>query len=190
MSETLKVLTQAFIGESQARNRYTFYSNTAKKEGYIQISQIFAMTADQEREHASWEFKLIQDLKGDNSQIEVPAAAPLTLGNTKINLAAAIEGELYETNTMYPDFAQIARGEGYEDIAKRLESIAIAEKHHAERYQKLLKVLEDGTIFKKDKPVVWICSECGYIHIGEEPPKECPSCGHDKGYYYLFNEEY
>ena len=167
MSETLKVLTQAFIGESQARNRYTFYSNTAKKEGYIQISQIFAMTADQEREHASWEFKLIQDLKGDNSQIEVPAAAPLTLGNTKINLAAAIEG-----------------------IAKRLESIAIAEKHHAERYQKLLKVLEDGTIFKKDKPVVWICSECGYIHIGEEPPKECPSCGHDKGYYYLFNEEY
>ena len=108
MSETLKVLTQAFIGESQARNRYTFYSSVARKEGFMQISQIFAMTADQEREHASWEFKLIQNLKGENTQLEVPAAAPLILGDTKVNLAAAIEGELYETNTMYPDFANIA----------------------------------------------------------------------------------
>ncbi|KUK77037.1 MAG: Rubrerythrin [candidate division WS6 bacterium 34_10] len=190
MSETLKVLTQAFIGESQARNRYTLYSNIAKKEGYIQISQIFAMTADQEREHASWEFRLIQDLKQDKNQIEVPASAPLVLGNTEENLASAIEGELYETNTMYPDFAKIAKEEGYEDIAKRLEAIAVAEKHHAERYQKLLKALENGTLFKKEEDVIWICAECGYIHIGKEAPKVCPSCNHPQGYFYISNEEY
>lgn len=190
MSETLKVLTQAFIGESQARNRYTFYSKIAKKEGYVQISQIFATTADQEKEHASWEFKLIQGLREELDEIEVNAKAPLILGDTKANLAAAIEGELYETNTMYPDFAKIAREEGHEAIAKRLEAIAISEKHHAERYQKLLKVLEDGTIFKKDEDVIWFCAECGYMHIGKEPPEMCPSCTHPKDYFYISNEEY
>lgn len=190
MSETLKVLAQAFVGESQARNRYTKYSSIAKKEGYQQISQIFDLTANQEREHASWEYVLMQDLKGDMKDMQVNTSVPLVLGDTKVNLAAAIEGELYETNTMYPDFAKIAREEGHEDIAKRLEAIAIAEKHHAQRYQKLLAVLEDGSIFKKQTPVVWVCMECGYIHIGEEPPKECPSCGHDTGFYYLINEEY
>jgi rubrerythrin len=190
MSETLKVLTQAFIGESQARNRYTFYSSIAKKEGYIQISQIFAMTAEQEKEHGSWEFKLIQNLKEKKNEIEVPASASLVLGSTKENLANAIEGELYETNTMYPDFAKIAREEGYEDIAKRLEAIAIAEKHHAQRYQKLLKLLEDGTVFKRGEEYIWICAECGYVHIGKEPPQLCPSCSHPQGYYYISNEEY
>lgn len=190
MSETLKVLTQAFIGESQARNRYTFYSKIAKKEGFVQIAQIFDTTAEQEKEHASWEFKLIQTLKGDLNELEVPANASLVMGDTKVNLANAIEGELYETNTMYPDFAKIAREEGHEAIAKRFEAIAIAEKHHAERYQKLLKVLEDGTIFKKEKPVVWICAECGYIHVGEEAPAVCPSCSHPQAYYYISNEEY
>lgn len=190
MSETLKVLAQAFVGESQARNRYTRFASIAKKEGYQQIAQIFTVTADQEREHASWEFQLIQNLRGDLTELKIDASVPLVMGDTKINLANAIEGELYETNTMYPDFAKIAREEGHEAIAKRFESIAIAEKHHAERYGKLLKVLEDGSIFKKDKPVVWICMECGYIHIGEEPPVVCPSCSHDKGYYYLMNEEY
>lgn len=190
MSETLKVLAQAFVGESQARNRYTYYSKIAKKEGYVQISEIFALTAEQEKEHASWEFKLIQDLKGDLGELEVLTTVPFAMGDTKINLVAAIEGELYETNTMYPDFAKIAREEGHEDIAKRLEAIAVAEQHHADRYGKLLKVLEDGSIFKKDKPVVWVCAECGYIHICEEPPEECPSCSHPKGYYYVMNEEY
>ncbi len=188
MSETLKVLAQAFVGESQARNRYTRYSSIAAKEGYQQISQIFATTADQEREHASWEFKLMQGLKGDINELEISTSVPLVMGTTIENLAAAIEGELYETNTMYPDFAKIAREEGHEAIAKRLESIAIAEQHHAQRYQKLLAVLEDGSIFKKDEPVEWVCMECGYVHTGEEPPVACPSCGHDKGFYYVMNE--
>ena len=190
MSETLKVLAQAFVCESQARNRYSRYASIAAKEGYQQIAQIFTMTADQEREHASWEFKLMQGLKEDLKELEVMTSVPLVMGTTAENLAAAIEGEMYETNTMYPDFAKIAREEGHEAIAKRLESIAIAEKHHAERYGKLLKVLEDGTIFKKDKPVVWVCMECGYIHVGEEPPVACPSCGHDRGFYYVMNEEF
>lgn len=190
MSETLKILAQAFVGESQARNRYTRYASIAKAEGYQQISQIFTTTADQEREHASWEFKLMQGLKGDLGELEITTSVPLVMGTTAENLKAAIEGEMYETNTMYPDFAKIAKEEGHEDIAKRLESIAMAEKHHAERYQKLLKVLEDGSIFKKDKPVAWVCMECGYVHIGQEPPVACPSCGHDKGFYYVMNEEF
>lgn len=190
MSKTLENLTKAFIGESQARNRYTFYSSIARKEGYIQISQIFEMTATQEKEHANWLMKMIQDLKGDSESLKVEAEAGFTLGDTKTNLQAAINGELYENKEMYPEFAKVAREEGFEEIAKRLESIAIAEGHHAERYTKLYTVLTDGTIFKKDTEVIWICSECGYVYVGKEPPEKCPSCGHDKGYYYLMNEEY
>ena len=190
MSQTLDNLVKAFIGESQARNRYTFYSSVARKEGYMQISQIFEMTANQEREHASWLMKMIQDLKGDMDKLTVEAEAPLTLGDTRANLKAAIEGEMYENKEMYPTFAKIAREEGYEDIAKRLESIAVAEGHHAERYTKLHTVLTDGTIFKKDSDVIWVCSECGYVYVGKEPPEKCPSCGHDRGYYYLMNEEF
>lgn len=190
MSKTLENLTKAFIGECQARNRYTFYSNIAKKEEYIQISQIFEMTANQEKEHANWLFKMIQDLKGDADKIVVEAEARLVLGDTKSNLKDAIEGESYENKEMYPNFAKEAREEGYNDIADRLEAIAIAEGHHMERYAKLYKVLTDGTIFKKDSEVVWICSECGYVYVGKEPPEKCPSCGHARGYYYLANEEY
>jgi len=190
MSKTLENLTKAFIGESQARNRYTFYSSIARKEGYIQISQIFEMTANQEREHASWLMKMIQTIKEDMGSLKVEAEAPFTLGDTKENLKAAIEGEMYENKEMYPEFARVAREEGYEDIAKRLESIAIAEGHHAERYTKLHTVLTDGTIFKKDTEVIWICSECGYVHVGKEAPELCPSCGHAKGFYYLMNEEF
>lgn len=190
MSETLKVLTQAFIGECEARNRYTFFSSIAKKEGYIQISEIFNTTANQEKEHANWLLKMIQDIKGDLNSLEVNAKTDFTLGDTKLNLKSAIEGELYENNIMYPDFSKIALEEGNEKIGNRLKEIAIAEGHHAERYKKLLTVLEDGSIFKKDKPVVWVCAECGYVYVGEEPPKECPSCSHPQGYYYLMNEEY
>ena len=189
MKETLKVLVEAYLGECQARNRYTFYSSIAKKEGYVQISQIFKETAEQEKEHASWLFKMIQDLK-EGDEFEVNAKAPLVLGDTKENLKSAIEGETYEKDIMYPDFAKIALEEGLEAVSSRLESIAVAEGHHAERYGKLLTVLEDGSIFKKDKPVVWVCAECGYVHIGEEPPELCPSCSHPRGYYYLMNEEY
>ncbi len=190
MSETLKVLTQAFIGESQARNRYTFYASIAKKEGYMQIYDIFTLTANQEKEHASWLFKMIQDVKGDSSKLEVNAEAPFVLGDTKENLKAAIEGEVYERDTMYPDFAKVARDEGHEEIAKRLELIAVAENHHAERYEKLLKVLEDGSIFKKDEEVAWTCAECGYVHYGKEAPEECPCCKHPKAYYSLMCEEF
>lgn len=190
MSKTLENLSKAFVGESQARNRYTFYSSVAKREGYVQISQIFEMTANQEREHASWLMKMIQDLKGEMKSLKVEADVPFTLGNTQENLVAAIEGETYENKGMYPEFAKVAREEGYEDIAKRLESIAIAEGHHAERYTKLHTVLTDGTIFKKDTEVIWICSECGYVYVGKEPPEACPACGHAKSFYYLMNEEY
>lgn len=190
MSKTLENLTKAFIGESQARNRYTFYSSIARKEGYIQISQIFEMTATQEKEHANWLMKMIQTLKEDVNGLKVEAEANFTLGTTQENLKAAIEGEMYENKEMYPEFAKVAREEGFEDIAKRLESIAIAEGHHAERYSKLHTVLTDGTIFKKDTEVIWICSECGYVFVGKEPPMECPSCGHAQGFYYLMNEEF
>lgn len=190
MSKTLEVLTKAFIGESQARNRYTFYASIAKKEGYMQIFDIFTLTANQEKEHANWLFKMIQDIKGDTNALEVNADAPLTLGDTKENLKAAIEGEVYERDIMYPDFAKIARDEGHEDIAKRLELIAVAEDHHAERYGKLLKVLEDGSIFKKDEEVVWTCAECGYVHHGKEAPEVCPCCEHPRAYYSLMCEEF
>ena len=186
----MKVLTQAFIGESQARNRYAFYSSIAKKEGFIQISQIFEATANQEKEHASWLLKLIQEVKGDQNKLIVEAEAPFTLGDTKVNLKAAIEGELYEKDIMYPDFAKIALEEGNEKISERLTRIAVAEGHHADRYGKLLKVLEDGSIFKKDTEVVWVCAECGYVHVGKEAPLLCPACSHPQGYYYLMNEEF
>ncbi|MCX6711999.1 MAG: rubrerythrin family protein [Candidatus Woesearchaeota archaeon] len=194
MNNTIQNLTKAFIGESQARNRYTFYSKIAKKEGYEQIAEIFLITADNEREHASQLFKLINELKKKSkeklSEIKVEALAPTILDNTKENLKAAIAGENYENIIMYPEFANIAEQEGFKDIAKRLRAIAVAEGHHEERYIKLLKQIELGTIFKKDKEVYWICRECGYVHFGKEPPKICPSCSHEKGFYQLKCEEY
>lgn len=190
MGKTLEVLTKAFIGESQARNRYTFYASIAKKEGYMNIYDIFTLTANQEKEHASWLFKTIQDIKGDSKSLEVLGESPFTLGDTKDNLKAAIDGEVYERDTMYPEFAKIARDEGYNDIARRLELIAVAENHHAERYQKLLKVLEDGSIFKKEEEVAWTCAECGYVHYGKEAPEVCPCCSHPRSYYSVVCEEF
>jgi len=194
MNQTIKNLTKAFIGESQARNRYTFYSKIAKNEGYEQIAAIFQDTAEQEKEHASWLFKLINQLKekaGEGTkEITVETTTPTTLGTTADNLKAAIAGENYEHTKMYPEFADVAEKEGLEEIAKRLRSIAIAEKHHQERYQKLLKEIERGTVFKKEQEVWWVCRECGYLHFGKEPPEECPSCSHPKSYYQLMCEEY
>ena len=188
--KTLENLTKAFIGESQARNRYTFYAKIAKKEGYEQIAEIFRITADNEKEHAETLFKLIQEIKGNTKEINVEAGAPLTLGTTAENLKAAIEGEHYEYTEMYPEFAEIAEKEGFPEIAKRLRAIAGAEKHHEERYKKLLKEVEAGTVFKKDKEVYWVCMECGYVHYGKEPPEECPSCKHPKSYFMVKCEEY
>jgi len=194
MKKTIENLTKAFIGESQARNRYTFYAKVAKNEGYEQIAGIFLETADQEKEHAKRLFEHINELKiesgEDLKEIEVKAAAPIIYDNTLENLKAAIAGEHYEYSEMYPEFADQAEKDGYPEIAIRLRSIAKAEEHHEERYKKLLKNVEAGTIFKKEKEVWWVCRECGYVHFGTEPPKKCPSCNHAKGFYQIKCEEY
>ncbi len=191
MKKTLENLTKAFIGESQARNRYTFYAKVAQKEGFEQIAEIFQITSDNEKEHAKRLFEHIVELKDKNQdQIEVEALAPLVYGNTIQNLKAAISGENYEHTKMYPEFAKIAEEEGLEKIAQRLKSIARAEEHHEERYQKLLKEVEAGTVFKKEKEVWWVCRECGYVHFGVEPPQKCPSCDHLQNFYQVKCEEY
>jgi len=190
MGKTLKNLTKAFIGESQARNRYTFYSKIATKEGFHQIAEIFLQTAEHEREHASQLFKLINEIKENEDNIQVEAEAPTTFGTTRENLNAAIAGENYETTTMYPEFADVAEKEGLNKIADRLRAIAVAEKHHRDRYQKLLKEIENNTVFKKEKKVYWVCMKCGYMHEGEEPPAVCPSCNHARNYFERQSEEY
>ncbi|MFA4044203.1 MAG: hypothetical protein HZRFUVUK_000989 [Candidatus Fervidibacterota bacterium] len=194
MKRTIENLVKAFIGESQARNRYTFYSKVAKGEGFEQIAEIFLITAENEKEHASWLFRLINELKKkadeDLSEIKVEVTAPTVLGTTAENLRAAIAGENYEHTKMYPEFAAVADEEGLHEIAERLRAIAVAEKHHEERYRKLLAEVEAGTVFKKEKEVWWVCRECGYVHFGKEPPEVCPSCSHPRSFYQVKCEEY
>ena len=194
MDQTIKNLVAAFIGESMARNRYTFYAKTAEKEGYHQMAEIFRTTAEQEREHAKWLFRLINDLKKQSSEtydeIRVDATVPTTLGTTADNLKAAIAGENYEHTTMYPGFADVAEKEGLPEIAHRLRAFASAEAHHEERYQKLLREVEGTTVFKKAQSVVWVCRKCGYMHEGEVPPDTCPSYSHPKNYFEMKCETY
>lgn len=196
MKKTIENLTKAFIGESQARNRYTFYANVAKKEGFEQIAEIFLITAENEKEHAKRLFEHIQELKQQGKgnenfdEIKVEAVAPTILGTTAENLKAAIAGENYEYTQMYPEFAEAAEQEQLPEIAKRLKAIAIAETHHEERYKKLLKEVEAGTVFQKEKEVWWVCRECGYVHFGIEPPGQCPSCDHAKSFYQIKCEKY
>lgn len=199
MKETLKNLGKAFIGESQARNRYTFFSRQALKENFPQLSDIFALTAEQEREHAKQLAKMIVELRADAKKkgVKLPehnvveATAESFLGaTTKENLESAIVGETYETSTMYPDFAKVAQGEGLVEIAGKLRAIGVAERHHAERYQKFLDGIKNGTLWKKATPVKWICRECGYEHTGTEPPKACPACKHEHFFYMVKCEEY
>lgn len=194
MKKTIENLTKAFIGESQARNRYTMYAKAAKKDGFEQISEIFLITADNEREHAKWLFKLIQELREESDEtieeIIVEAEAPLLLGSTDENLIAAIGGEHYEYSEMYPEFAATAKLEGYPKIAERLLAIADAEKHHETRYKNLLKVVETGTVFNKKEEVSWLCRKCGYVHFGKKPPVECPACDHPAKYYEILCEKY
>ena len=178
------------MGESQARNRYAFYAKVAKKEGFEQIAEIFNQTAEQEKTHSKRLFEHIQELKDGKDEIIVETSAPTIYGNTIENLKAAIAGETHEYKEMYPEFAKIARDEDLAKIGARLEAIAKAEEHHAERYIKLLKEVEGKTVFKKEKEVVWICRECGYVHVGQEPPQVCPACDHASAYYELKNEEY
>ncbi len=172
-SKTEKNLLSAFAGESQARNKYTYFASKAKKEGYEQIAAIFQETADNEKEHAELEFKF---LKG--------------ICDTKANLKAAAEGENYEWTSMYPEFAKIAREEGFTEIAEVFEEIAKVEKEHEKRYKKLLENIEAGEVFKQDNPVKWKCRNCGYIYEGTEPPKLCPACAHPQSYYEVLCENY
>ena len=194
MENTIKNLTKTFIGESQARNRYTFYAKIAKKEGFEQIAEIFLITAENEKEHAKRLFENIQELKKQSDEnfdeIKVEAVAPTIYGTTAENLKAAISGEHYEYTEMYPEFAEIAEEEQLTKIANRLKAIAIAETHHEERFKKLLKEVEAGTVFQKEKEVWWVCRECGYVYLEIKPPELCPSCDHDKGFYQIKCEEY
>ncbi len=194
MKKTIKNLMTAFIGESQARNRYTFYAKQARKEGYEQIAEIFEKTAENEREHAKWLMRMINNLKEKTpeiiNEINVEAGGPTILGQTIDNLKSAIAGEDYETINMYPEFAKIADEENLPEIADRLRAIAIAEAHHKDRFSKLLSELKNNTLYKKDKKVYWICRKCGYVYEGEEPPEECPSCSHSKNYFELKCEQY
>jgi len=183
---TEKNLLKSFAGESQARNRYTFFASVAKEEGYEQIAGIFHETADNEKEHAEVFFKHLEG--GD---VEITAAYPAgKIGNTAENLLAAAEGEKLEWGTLYPEFEKIAEEEGFEDIAESFEEIAEVEEQHEKRYRKLLENVKNGTVFKKDVEVKWKCRNCGYVHTGKEAPATCPACKHPQSYYELLAENY
>jgi rubrerythrin len=183
---TEKNLLTAFAGESQARNRYSFYASKAKKEGFVQISLVFEETASQEKEHAKRLFKFLEG--GD---VEIQAAFPAgVIGTTAESLKAAAGGENHEWTEMYPSFAKVARDEGLDEIAAVFEAIAVAEKQHEKRYLGLLSNVENGTVFKKGKSVVWRCLNCGYIHEGPEAPEECPACAHPRDHFELLAENW
>jgi len=178
-TQTEKNLLAAFCGESQARNRYTYFASQAKKEDYEQIAAIFEETANQEKEHAKREFKFLQ-----GGEVEITAAFPAgVIGTTVENLEEAAAGEHYETTKMYPGFAKVADEEGFKEIAEVFRKIAIAEQRHEKRYLALAKNIRDGKVFKRNKPVRWVCRNCGYVYEGLEPPKVCPACAHPLSYY-------
>jgi rubrerythrin len=172
-TKTEQNLLAAFAGESQARNKYTYFAGVAKKEGYEQIADFFLETADNEREHAKIHFKYLEGI-----------------GTTAENLDAAANGEHYEWTEMYPQFAKIAEEEGFTAIAKTFLRIADIEKSHEERYKKLLKNFNEGKIYKKDGDKMWICRNCGYIHFGQDAPKACPVCTHPQSYFEIYNDNY
>lgn len=185
-SKTEKNILTAFAGESQARNRYTYFASQAKKDGFEQIRTIFEETAGQEKEHAERLFKLLE-----GGAVEIQAAYPAgVIGTTAENLEAGAAGENYEWTDMYPGFAKVAEEEGFGDIAKIFRSIAVAEKQHEKRYLGLLANVKANKVFKKDEPVVWRCLNCGYLHEGTEPPEECPACAHPLAYYELLAENW
>jgi len=189
LSETLTNLVKAFVGESQAKNRYTFYAKKAKEEGFMQVAEVFELTADNEKEHAETLFQLIQGLKMGLNELIVEVVAPLSYGSTVENLRSAIQGEGFEAEEMYPRFAEVAEHEGLVEVAQRLRAIAVAERHHQERFKKLLNIIESGQAWRRSQEVYWVCMECGYVHYGKEPPEKCPSCGHPRSYFKLKSEE-
>ncbi|MFW5931900.1 MAG: rubrerythrin [Desulfohalobiaceae bacterium] len=185
-TKTEQNILTAFAGESQARNRYTYFAKQAKKEGLEQVSFIFEETADQEKEHAKRLFKFLE-----GGEAEIQATFPAgKIGSTQENLKEAAGGENYEHTEMYPGFAQTARDEGFPEVAYVMESIAVAEKFHEKRYLGLLRNIEQGTVFKKAKNVVWRCRNCGYIHEGQEAMQECPSCAHPQAHFELVCENW
>jgi rubrerythrin len=188
-SETEKNLLKAFAGESQARNRYTYFASVAKKEGFEQISGIFIETADNEKEHAKIFFEHLQNSGGELLEIDAKYPAG-KIGTTRDNLLASANGERLEWGTIYPEFEKIARKEGFKEIADSFKQIAEVEERHEKRYTKLLKNILNNKVFKKDKVVMWKCRNCGYIHIGKEAPKVCPACKHPQAFYEVFEETY
>jgi len=185
-TKTERNLLTAFIGESQARNKYTYFAAQAKKEGYELIAAIFTETAEQEKEHAKRLFKFLE-----GGEVEITATFPAgVIGNTIENLKEAANGENYEHTTMYPEFAKVAEEEGFPEIAAVLRAIAKAELYHEKRYKKFLKLLEEGKIFKSEKEVKWRCRNCGYIYEGTEPPEKCPACAHPKAYFEVLVEQH
>lgn len=185
-SQTEKNLLASFAGESQARNRYTFFASVAKKQGYEQIAAIFEETAANEKEHAELFFKY---LKGGD--VEITASYPAgVIGQTADNLKAAAEGEKMEWGTLYPNFASIADKEGFKDVAQTFRMVAKVEAYHERRYNKLLDNVKNGKVFKKDAPVKWKCRNCGYVFEGTEVPDKCPTCDHPQSYFEVWMENY
>jgi len=185
-TKTEKNLLAAFAGESQARNRYTYFASQARKEGYEQIAAIFEETANQEKEHAKRFFSMLQG--GD---VEITATYPAgVIGNTLENLKAAAAGEGMEWGVLYPDFAQVAREEGFNAVALLFENVSVAEKYHQKRYLDLAANVEAGRVFKREKPVVWRCRNCGYTYEGTEAPAACPACAHPQAHFELLGENW
>jgi rubrerythrin len=191
-TKTAENLLKSFAGESQARNRYTFYASVADKEGYKQIKNIFIETADNEKEHAKRFYKLLlEGLQGElPAVIEINAAYPVAQGTTLDNLRAAAGGENEEWTGLYPAFANIAQEEGFPEVAAAFKMIASVEKHHEERYIKLADNIANGAVFKKDEKVLWKCSNCGYVHEGTGAPEKCPACAHPQAYFEVLSEAY
>lgn len=185
-SQTEKNLLTAFAGESQARNRYTYFASKAKKECLVQISLIFEETANQEREHAKRLFKFLE-----GGEVEISAAFPAgKIGTTEENLHAAAAGEHYEHTEMYPEFAKTAQKEGFDKIADAFLAIAVAEKQHEKRYLDLAKNIAEGKVFRRNGKVVWRCLNCGYLHEADEAPSICPACAHPQAYFELLGENW
>ncbi|MFH2093728.1 MAG: rubrerythrin [Pseudomonadota bacterium] len=185
-TQTEKNLLTAFAGESQARNRYTYFASAAKKEGFVQISDIFAETADQEKEHAKRFFKFLE-----GGEVQIVAAFPAgVIGTTLQNLKAAAAGELYEWTKMYPEFAETAKKEGFNDVAAAFTMIAVAEKQHEKRYEELAANVAAGKVFKKDAKTKWRCRNCGYVHEGEQAVELCPACVHPQAHFEVLAENW
>lgn len=189
-TETAKNLLASFAGESQARNRYTYYASTAKKQGYLQIAEIFLETAEQEKEHAKRFFKFLAAELHDEA-IEITAAYPVALSQETLdNLKSAAAGEHEEWTDLYPKFAETARKEGFIDVAQAYENISKVENFHERRYKKLAKNIENNQVYEKPETVLWKCSNCGFIYEGTKAPAKCPACLHDQMYFRLLDQNY